>query len=181
VVSIHFILLLPVAFTLACLHALPFVSRQDRLFGVAVPREIRDDGEARQILRRYELQLLPWTIAAGLAVVYLPLPWAAIGIVSTTLVPLIAALWIFSKRSREVRDLLLPPPFVPMRPAACWHIGGIYYNPQDPALFVDKRSGLGMTLNFGHPLSWWVLALTLLMPVLVVLVTSRYINRMIAP
>ena len=30
--------------------------------------------------------------------------------------------------------------------------GGIFYNnPDDPALFVEKRYGLGWTLNFGHP------------------------------
>ncbi len=32
--------------------------------------------------------------------------------------------------------------------------GGIFYNnPDDPALFVPKRFGLGWTLNFGHPQS----------------------------
>ena len=30
--------------------------------------------------------------------------------------------------------------------------GGIFYsNPDDPALFVEKRYDLGWTLNFGHP------------------------------
>ncbi len=30
--------------------------------------------------------------------------------------------------------------------------GGIFYNnPDDPALFIEKRYGLGWTLNFGHP------------------------------
>jgi uncharacterized membrane protein len=36
---------------------------------------------------------------------------------------------------------------------------GIFYaNPDDPALLVPKRSGLGYTLNFGNPWSWGVLA-----------------------
>ncbi|GLV57215.1 membrane protein [Dictyobacter sp. S3.2.2.5] len=31
-------------------------------------------------------------------------------------------------------------------------IGGIlYYNPEDPALWVEKRMGMGMTINFGNP------------------------------
>ncbi|HEY3990090.1 MAG TPA: DUF5808 domain-containing protein [Acidobacteriaceae bacterium] len=46
-------------------------------------------------------------------------------------------------------------------------IGGIfYYNPQDPSLWVEKRSGLGWTLNFAHRGSWWVLG-ALLIPVAV--------------
>ena len=32
-----------------------------------------------------------------------------------------------------------------------WYGGIIYNNPGDPALFVEKRYGLGWTLNFGHP------------------------------
>jgi uncharacterized membrane protein len=32
-----------------------------------------------------------------------------------------------------------------------WHGGFFYSNPDDPALFVEKRYGLGWTLNFGHP------------------------------
>ena len=32
---------------------------------------------------------------------------------------------------------------------------GIFYsNPDDPALFVPKRFGIGYTLNFGNPWSW---------------------------
>jgi uncharacterized membrane protein len=32
-----------------------------------------------------------------------------------------------------------------------WYGGLFYSNPDDPALFVEKRYGLGWTLNFGHP------------------------------
>ena len=32
-----------------------------------------------------------------------------------------------------------------------WYGGFFYNNPDDPALFVEKRYGLGWTLNFGHP------------------------------
>jgi uncharacterized membrane protein len=41
---------------------------------------------------------------------------------------------------------------------------GIFYvNPDDPALFVPKRFGIGYTLNFGNRLSWFVLALILIL------------------
>lgn len=31
-----------------------------------------------------------------------------------------------------------------------WKLGSIYYNPNDPSLFVEKRFGVGWTLNFGN-------------------------------
>jgi uncharacterized membrane protein len=43
-------------------------------------------------------------------------------------------------------------------PEECWKFGSIYYNPADPALMVEKRSGPGFTLNFGNRLSWVFLA-----------------------
>lgn len=32
-----------------------------------------------------------------------------------------------------------------------WYGGFLYSNPDDPAMFVPKRFGIGWTLNFGHP------------------------------
>jgi uncharacterized membrane protein len=42
-------------------------------------------------------------------------------------------------------------------PDECWHALDIYYNPNDPALFVQKRIGFGFTFNFGNRLSWAIL------------------------
>ncbi|WP_334074685.1 MULTISPECIES: DUF1648 domain-containing protein [Paenibacillus] len=38
-----------------------------------------------------------------------------------------------------------------------WKLGGLYYNPQDPSIFVEKRMGIGWTLNFAHPVGWIIL------------------------
>ncbi|MCO6004024.1 DUF5808 domain-containing protein [Actinoallomurus purpureus] len=38
--------------------------------------------------------------------------------------------------------------------------GLIYYNPDDPALFVPKRFGVGWTVNMARPLAWVLLAAT---------------------
>jgi uncharacterized membrane protein len=46
-------------------------------------------------------------------------------------------------------------------PDSCWRLSSIYYNPADPALFVQKRIGIGYTLNFANPMSWLVMAVTL--------------------
>jgi len=48
-------------------------------------------------------------------------------------------------------------------PDECWKLGQIYYNPNDPALLVEKRFGVGYTINFGNRASWLVVALILLM------------------
>jgi uncharacterized membrane protein len=49
-----------------------------------------------------------------------------------------------------------------------WRWGGlVYYAPDDAALFVPKRSGLGQTLNFARPTAWCLLAGALLMPPLI--------------
>lgn len=38
-----------------------------------------------------------------------------------------------------------------------WYLGSLYCNPQDPAIFVQKRIGFGYTINFGNRLSWLIL------------------------
>jgi uncharacterized membrane protein len=60
-----------------------------------------------------------------------------------------------------------------------WSAGIFYNNPDDPALFVPKRFGLGWTLNFGHPQAKLVLIgvlvvilVTSLLPVLTVLISG---------
>jgi len=34
-----------------------------------------------------------------------------------------------------------------------WKLGAFYFNPKDPAIFVEKRYGVGWTINFGRPVS----------------------------
>lgn len=40
---------------------------------------------------------------------------------------------------------------------ARWALGMFYFNPSDPSCFIEKRSGIGYTLNFAKPLSWVLL------------------------
>lgn len=35
-----------------------------------------------------------------------------------------------------------------------WKLGQFYFNKKDPAIFVEKRFGIGWTSNWAHPLSW---------------------------
>ena len=50
-----------------------------------------------------------------------------------------------------------------------WKLGVFYANPDDPAVFVPKRLGMGLTFNFARPQAWLVLAALLVLPLLVVL------------
>jgi uncharacterized membrane protein len=52
-------------------------------------------------------------------------------------------------------------------PERCWRAGIFYVDPDDPAIFVEKRFGIGYTLNFGHPMSWLILGLSILAPLAV--------------
>ncbi|HEX8345766.1 MAG TPA: DUF5808 domain-containing protein [Actinoplanes sp.] len=45
-----------------------------------------------------------------------------------------------------------------------WRLGLIYVNPEDPAVMVPQRVGVGWTLNLGRPLSWLVLAILMAGP-----------------
>lgn len=49
-------------------------------------------------------------------------------------------------------------------PDRCWKAGVIYINRNDPAVLVEKRFGVGYTLNFGHPVSWLLLGSLVLIP-----------------
>jgi uncharacterized membrane protein len=57
-------------------------------------------------------------------------------------------------------------------PDACWKWGLCYVNPADPSILIEKRFGVGYTLNFGNRWTWVVLAL-LLVPVAAGLILLR--------
>jgi len=52
-----------------------------------------------------------------------------------------------------------------------WKLGLFYVNGEDPALMVEKRFGIGYTINFGHPGAWLVIGT--LVAVAIVLAASR--------
>jgi uncharacterized membrane protein len=60
---------------------------------------------------------------------------------------------------RAVRRTAIPngPAIGDTTPDACWILGRLYINRADPALFVERRIGIGYTLNLGNPASWLVM------------------------
>ena len=49
------------------------------------------------------------------------------------------------------------PPIGDTTPDSSWILGRLYVNRADPTLFVERRMGLGYTLNLGNPWSWMVI------------------------
>ncbi len=64
-------------------------------------------------------------------------------------------------RSPAVADVVPEP-----QSDSYWKAGMFYFNPDDPAIFVSKRVGIGYTMNFGNRMSWFVLAGMLLVALL---------------
>ncbi len=57
-------------------------------------------------------------------------------------------------------------------PDKYWKLGLFYFNPEDSAVFIEKRFGLGYTFNFARPVTWIIMGL-LLMSALVQVVAAR--------
>jgi uncharacterized membrane protein len=68
-------------------------------------------------------------------------------IIPIPLVTIAIVVWSF----QYVRDPSHP---AEATPDECWRLGLLYYNPRDPALFVQKRVGFGYTFNFGNRIAW---------------------------
>ena len=37
-----------------------------------------------------------------------------------------------------------------------WKLGQFYFNPSDPAIFIEKRFGAGLTINFANFKAWLI-------------------------
>lgn len=48
-----------------------------------------------------------------------------------------------------------------------WKLGVIYFNPGDPTIFIEKRFGVGWTVNFGRPIVYVGLVLLIGLPILI--------------
>jgi len=91
--------------------------------------------------------VLVWIGTAGLL---LSLPWLVIG----------------GLRLRSaMREIAGAGSLEQAAPTEGWIAGSIYYNKRDPAVWVEKRIGIGWTLNFARPVSWLVMLLALGIPI----------------
>ena len=94
------------------------------------------------------LPLLPkpmWIISCGIAVIWL-------GIAGVLY-------WSYRKlHTVSAAEDAVPEP----QSDSYWKAGMFYYNPDDPAIFVSKRVGVGYSLNFASKWAWVFLGMTIL-------------------
>lgn len=50
-----------------------------------------------------------------------------------------------------------------------WKLGMFYFNKNDPAVFIEKRFGVGWTCNWARPLAWVLILVIVAIPVLITL------------
>jgi uncharacterized membrane protein len=84
---------------------------------------------------------LPLKLSMGIPI---PIPVLALGPLAF-LIP--ASVYSF-------REYIKPRDPVDPTPNECWKGGILYYNPNDAALFVQRRDGIGFTINTGNRWSW---------------------------
>jgi uncharacterized membrane protein len=117
--------------------------------------------------------LLPLTRgAAALTAVVASTPALALGFVAVA-VMLLVRTRTAAAPPNLVRPAAAVAPVGDRSPDACWKAGVFYFNHDDSAIFVEKRFGLGYTLNFGNPWSWAILAAVLIVPIAAVFLLRR--------
>ncbi len=100
--------------------------------------------------------------------------WLFILLMCGLLIALVLVLFWHPQRSRTKTSTSadLPPTFTGFRDDDRYWYGGFFYNnPDDPALLVPKRFGLGWTVNFGHPQGKLFLIGMLLLPLVLAILT----------
>ncbi|MFC3802287.1 DUF1648 domain-containing protein [Cohnella sp. GCM10012308] len=55
-----------------------------------------------------------------------------------------------------------------------WRGGFFYYNKADPALMVEKRYGVGWTINFAHPIGALIFVGILIVPIAIVVLVASF-------
>lgn len=125
-------------------------------------------GRQRNAVLKIEVGLLyylayTFTLVSLMPVVTVP---AAAQIVPGALFVIFVLAWCF----KLARDPRMP---VDSTPDEFWRLGSIYYNPDDPAIFVQKRMGFGYTLNFGNTASWVMIGAFVLVVLALVLVVPK--------
>jgi uncharacterized membrane protein len=109
-------------------------------------------------VRGVQFMLYPVTFTSILAALWpllnTPL-WLGQGVTLVSVVGLFY--WSYRKISAAPAKDEVPEP----RGDNYWKAGVFYWNPDDPAIFVSKRVGIGYTMNFANKWSWITMAAVL--------------------
>jgi uncharacterized membrane protein len=102
-------------------------------------------------------------------------------LIAVAIVALAAILFRAAQTGSRVPASRANEPGAPRRePDDCWKLGVFYYNPDDPAVFIEKRSGLGYTVNFGNTWGWVItIAIVFFTVAPVVWLRAHFLSRAI--
>jgi len=89
-------------------------------------------------------------LLVGMGALILSLPWLIVQVL---------------RHRAGLREIAGPGTIESTAPTEGWLWGAIYYNRNDPAIWVEKRMGIGWTLNMARPASWVFFALVLGLPI----------------
>lgn len=135
-----------------------FLNLFSLVFAKALLRISRNTAMRHVTITILLLIMYPISFAFGM-VGLLPLTTFPIWLVPAATLAFVAVLIVWAAvkiRSPAVRDVVPEP-----QNDSYWKAGMFYFNPDDPAIFVSKRVGIGFTMNFANKMSWLVLAGTL--------------------
>ncbi len=126
--------------------------------------------------RRHSVRLALGWIALGTSLVLgfatvlplLPVPSGVTGVVIWLPLPLVLApsIWLIVRTVRAQRAAREAPGVSGAESPdddRYWKLGQFYYHPGDPSLLVEKRAGIGYTLNLGHPVGMAIVVATALL------------------
>lgn len=107
------------------------------------------------VLTQYGIAVIFSCVAGPLPIVGL----SAVGpVIALTILILTAALLAQPGIAIQYGGQLPTEPIGDYTPDRCWKAGIFYFNKDDPALLVERRFGLGYTLNFAHRTAWIISA-----------------------
>lgn len=168
------------AVTLVVALGIRYRSRQIAVTGSAAARERTFQRAVLWLLLAVELVVVVFTGAMPLWSLWLPAPidgsraWLS---VVPLLVLVIVAVLVFIRigqgGSRLSPSPLRARPVGDRTPDDCWKFGLFYVNPDDPAIFVEKRIGIGYTVNFGQLRVWIALAIIIGLPLLMAILRDH--------
>lgn len=122
----------------------------------AVEDEINRQDRERMLATAEAISLLSaiWVTFQALGAVRLFIMWGRVccgmgeGYFQGLVVAIVLSIIVGIRASAYMRH---PKPVLRETSPEHWRYQGLYFNPQDPALFVPLRSGMGWTLNLGRP------------------------------
>ena len=139
--------------------------RAEKTRSVVEPEASRQERE-RMLMTAEAISLLSaiWVTFQGLLAIRLIMMWQLMccglgSIYYQSLVLCIVLSVIVAIRAAVY--LQHPKPVLRQTDAIHWRFRGVYFNPEDPALFVPLRNGGGWTVNFGRPQAVLFVALVL--------------------